>query len=121
MPITTERFVRRIFYVDAVSVTEDNIADIAEWCKGTVKADGAHSYIKVRVDRPVNGRQTKAFIGDWVVFAGRGFKVYTQKAFANSFDKFVFEPVIKTEKLTDAFHQSDKTLPVYDTEVPEIR
>lgn len=90
--IRTQHFVRKPFYVDAVQVTSENMAEVAEWCNGAVRdiknQDGSVSsqYIKVQVSRAITDRQTKAFAGDWVLKAGSGFKVYTPKAFEKSFD-----------------------------------
>lgn len=84
----THKFARKPFYVDAVRVSEENIEEVAKWCNGDVQTDSSEGlYIKVRVHRPLTDRQTKAFIGDWVLFAGSGFKVYTPKAFDKSFEK----------------------------------
>lgn len=89
MTIKTERYVRKTFYVDAaIQVTAENMAEVAEWCRGDVRTmDDGSSYIKVRVIRPMDERQTRAFVTDWVLYAGTGYKVYTDKAFKNSFDK----------------------------------
>lgn len=93
--IKTNKFARKPFYVDAVQVTAENMEAVAEWCMGdvqtTVKPEGAaeEQYIKVRVHRPLTERQTKAFVGDWVLYAGTGFKVYTPRAFEKSFEKVV--------------------------------
>lgn len=93
MSIETSKFARKPFYVDAVQVTAENIEDVAKWCMGEVrssteKPEGVteDQYVKVRVHRPLTERQTKAFIGDWVLYAGTGFKVYTPKAFEKSFE-----------------------------------
>ncbi len=85
----THKFARKPFYVDAVRVSEANIAEVAEWCGGSVEKteDDGQSYVKVQVHRPLNERQSQAFIGDWVLFAGTGYKVYTPKAFDKSFEK----------------------------------
>lgn len=96
MTIETNKYARRPFYVDAVQVTEENMAEVAKWCQGDVMTDDKaltapelsgddHPYVKVRVHRPLTERQTKAFAGDWVLYAGTGFKVYTPKAFEKSF------------------------------------
>lgn len=100
MPVTTQKFVRKPLYVDAVQVTVENLADISDWCQGEVrnyndspldpesaKNVALERYIHVRVHNPKNQRQTKAFVGDWILYTERGYKVYTQKAFRNSFDK----------------------------------
>lgn len=89
----TEKYTRNPFVIDAVQVTDDNINEIAQWCSGDVrtaeiKPGKEDHYIKVRVQRPLNERQTQAFVGDWVLFAGTGYKVYTNKAFRKCFTKY---------------------------------
>ncbi len=98
MAIATEKYIRKPLYVDAVLVTEENFAEIAEWCQGEVRTSNGDdpvsdpginpsaTYIRVRVHNPKNTRQTKAFVGDWILYTERGYKVYTQKAFRASFD-----------------------------------
>lgn len=87
----THKFARKPFYVDAVRVSEANMEEVAEWCGGTIveALEGAEdaSFISVKVYRPINDRQTQAYPGDWVLFAGTGYKVYTPKAFDKSFEK----------------------------------
>jgi hypothetical protein len=95
LPVVTKRYVRKPLYVDAVRVTQDNFEEIAEWCQGDVRdvsSDPEESeyqgarYIHVRVHNPRSPRQTKAFVGDWILYTNRGYKVYTQKAFQGSFE-----------------------------------
>jgi hypothetical protein len=82
----TSKFTRKPFEVDAVQVTAQNIDEVAKWCQGEVSTDtDGNKYVKVRVLRVLNERQTQAFIGDWVLYAGTGYKVYTAKAFSKSF------------------------------------
>lgn len=81
----TAKFTRKPFEVDAVQVTAENINDVAKWCQGEVVNEDGQQFVKVRVLRVLNDRQTKAFIGDWVLYAGTGYKVYTAKAFQKSF------------------------------------
>ncbi len=96
--IVTEKYVRKPLYVDVVQVTADNLVEIAQWCQGEIKnysnqtltADQAvnqllERYIHVRVHNPKNARQTKAFVGDYLLYTERGYKVYTERAFKNSF------------------------------------
>ena len=95
----TEKYVRKPLYVDAVQVTEENFVDIARWCFGeivnidespvdkTADADPSKQYIHVRVHNPKNPRQTKAYVGDWILYTERGYKVYTTKAFQANFDR----------------------------------
>jgi hypothetical protein len=93
----TEKFIRKPFTVDAVQVTAENMQDVAEWCQGEVLTTEAtekrdpEDYIQVRVLRPLSPRQTKAFVGDWVLYSGTGYKVYTNKAFDRGFE-MVFKP-----------------------------
>lgn len=84
----THKFARKTFYVDAVRVSEANIKEVAEWCNGTIETDETgHTFLQVEVQRPLNDRQTQAYIGDWVLMAGSGFKVYVPKAFDKAFEK----------------------------------
>lgn len=85
--LKTHKFARKPFYVDAVRVSEANIEEVAEWCEGEIQENSDGRYISVKVHRPLTERQTQAFLGDWVLFAGSGFKVYTPKAFDKSFEK----------------------------------
>lgn len=82
----TAKFIRKPFEVDAVQVTTENINDVAKWCQGEVRTDSdGKEFIKVRVMRVIDERQTQAYVGDWVLYAGTGYKVYTPKAFQKSF------------------------------------
>lgn len=83
----THKFARKPFYVDAVRVSEANISEVAEWCGGVLMEEDGAPYIKVTVHRPLTDRQTMAFLGDWILESGNGFKVYTPKAFDKSFEK----------------------------------
>lgn len=85
--LETFKYVRKPFDIDAVQVTTDNIQEVATWVDGEVRTDNLGQYVKVRVHRPLNDRQTKAYVGDWVLYAGTGYKCYTPKAFASSFER----------------------------------
>lgn len=91
MSVETTTYVRKPFEVEAVQVTEENIEAVAQWCDGKVLAEGddenPKAFIKVRVARALNERQTKAYLGDWVLYAGTGYKVYTPKAFGKTFEQ----------------------------------
>lgn len=94
--LETTKYVRKQFPVDAVRVTAENMYEVAAWCHGDVDVEKTPArgssperedkFVKVRVNRPLTPRQTQAFIGDWVLYAGTGFKVYTDKAFNKSFE-----------------------------------
>lgn len=91
--VTTTRYIRKPLYVSAVRVTTANFDEIADWCQGEVQKDEmpdggtGKKFIRVRVHNPKNPRQTKAFVGDWILYTERGYKVYTNKAFHASFDE----------------------------------
>lgn len=93
MPITTQQYIRKPLYVDAVRVTAANFDEIVAWCQGEIQQDEVpgegtgKQYIKVRVHSPKNPRQTKAFVGDWLLYTPRGYKIYTNKAFHALFDR----------------------------------
>lgn len=137
MAIETVKYIRKPLYVDAVQITPQNFEAVASWCQGEVLEEGADhgqsvgkKYIKVRVHNPKNVRQTKAFVGDWLLYTERGYKVYTNKAFHASFDKVEdsSEPIIPDEPYDPPTDQAetppkDEQMPsepagVVDTEVP---
>lgn len=97
--ITPETYLRRTFEIEAVRITEENIHEVAEWCLASVeiqkrpskKGEGGYvqevPFLKVDVLRPLNERQTMAFVGDWVLKTGTSFKIYTDIAFHKNFEK----------------------------------
>lgn len=85
-----ERYERKPFVVEAVQVTEDNMQEIKEWCEGVVVMASPHGdsedFVRVPVARPMTDRQTKAFVGDWVLHVkDKGFKVFNNTAFKRTF------------------------------------
>lgn len=94
-----QKFARKPFVVTGVQVTAENLDEVAEWCGGDVReasrkpGKAVQKYVKVRVLRPLNEKQTMAFPGDWILYAGTSYKVYTTKAFFET-----FEPVGDSEE-----------------------
>lgn len=91
--VTPTTYRRKTFSVEAIQVTEDNMDAVANWCQGKVLANRGESgegnarfFVKVPVKRPLNDRQSRAYVGDWVLEARSGFKVYTQRAFDGCFE-----------------------------------
>lgn len=87
-----EKYERLPFTIEAVEVTAENMRAVAKWCGGQIRTSGKRGiqkYIKVDVKRALNDRQTQAYIGDFVLKAGSGFKIYTPRAFSESFRKKV--------------------------------
>lgn len=94
MGITTTQYMKKPLYVDAVRITRGNFSEVSKWCRGEIQTERADApqnagkkFIKVQAHNPINQRQTKAFIGDWVLKTDRGYKIYTHKSFTESFDE----------------------------------
>lgn len=81
-----QKFTRKPFDVEALRVTDSNIKEVAEWCGGELLSEGGKAFISVDASKPANERQTKAFVGDWVLFFNKGYKVYLHKAFIGAFE-----------------------------------
>lgn len=99
MAVETTKYVRKPLYVDAVQVTAENFTEILEWCQGALGStesmvdpdnepafDPHKQYIRIRVHNPQTPRQTKAFVGDWILYTEKGYKIYTEKAFTENFN-----------------------------------
>lgn len=89
--INPQWFQRIPFDVQAINVTADNIEAVAAWCEGNVENPGRpNAFVRVDVADPRTDRQTKAFLGDWVLKApkatGISYKVYTDSAFKKCFE-----------------------------------
>jgi len=95
--IEPKTFSRKPFEVQAVQVTEENFEAVAKWCGGKiVTVQGSESttvqaapdrYIQVLVSRPMTRRQTEARLGDWILYASKGYKVYGNRPFIKNFNE----------------------------------
>lgn len=92
-----QHYVRKPFMIEAVQVTDENILEVSQWCEGEIHNEPKGPYIRVDVKNPLTPRQTKAFVGDWVLASKRGFKVYTDSAFNSNFN-----PESESADLTNA-------------------
>lgn len=102
MHIEPKGFVKKPFYVEAMLVTNQNMPYVAKWCGGEiVDIEPGVVYILAPVLRPQNERQKMAFVGDWLVKAGEGFKVYTDRAFVKGFDISPEKPCGMTDNTAD--------------------
>lgn len=118
MTITTKKFQRKPFAVEAVQVTAENMSEVSTWCHGELRKSVGkggkrqQSYISVNVKRPLTPRQTQAYVGDWVVTASdqtiRGFKVYTPQAFDLSFDEVVNDMVDVLERMDNRAKEEEQ-------------
>lgn len=94
MGITTDQYIKKPLYVEAVRITRRNFGEVVTWCNGRVQTERpdhrenpSKRYIKLQTHNPNSARQTKAYLGDWILKTDRGFKVYPHKAFLESFDE----------------------------------
>lgn len=89
-------FSRKPLVVEAIQVSADNMDDIASWCGGEVLTHEpkvhagvgtppTKKYVRVNVLHPLNKKQTRAYVGDWVLKSGQGFKIYANNAFVKGF------------------------------------
>jgi hypothetical protein len=107
MGVSTVQYIRKPLYVDAVRVTSKNFDEIAEWCQGQVLEDNeadkesAKKYIRVRVHNPINPRQTRAYVGDWILYTEKGYKIYSNQAFRASFDEATTEEILPGMSVDD--------------------
>lgn len=82
----TSTFVRKPFKVEGIQVTEENMPEVAKWCRGTLERDRSQKpYIAVNVQKAANERQKQGFVGDWILKFNNGFKVFQDKSFHNTF------------------------------------
>ena len=85
------RYVRKPFFVEVVTVDPDNMEEVAKWCGGEVLTEKQGKktvrYVKVPVHRPMTEKQTKAFDQEKVLKTDTGFKVYTERAFEDCFER----------------------------------
>lgn len=128
MSIKTEGYSRKAFHVDAVQITAENMKEVAAWCDGEIRTGKKVvrdednkiiervevQFIKVGVHRPLNERQTKGYLGDWVLLSEAGFKVYTERAFGKAFESEVFSEST-VNLLNEVFANGQ-----LDLDVPEI-
>lgn len=124
MNLEIGRATRKSFEVTYVRVTAENIAAVAKWCNGEVLGDRAtgntpaRPYIKVRVAMAKNERQTKAYVGDYVLYAGTGYKVYPSRAFALGFDIVPEDESPEVEEVQEA-EEVEEVVPILPEEMKQ--
>lgn len=115
----TTTYKRKPIYVEAVKVTEENFTEVAHWCQGAIVGkhgmtlgnlrEDTTKHIKVRVVNPQKPRQTKAFVGDWVLYSEyNGYKVYTETAFRNAFE---LADGVSVDQAVQALKQQPENVP----------
>lgn len=76
-------FIRKPFVVEAVEVTEDNIAEIAELVGTLQKKEDGTSYIEVNRDMFRNIKQISP--GFWMTMMGGNIRCYSRPVFKKQF------------------------------------
>ena len=82
MEFTT--FVRRPFEVEAVLITDENIAEIAEMI-GALKTNDKDGSLYIALDRRLVPNMTRAYVGWWMTQLGDNYRCYSAKAFKEQF------------------------------------
>lgn len=115
--LETQTFQRKPFQVEALQVTDENFEAVAAWCGGSivtvqdttpqpldVSASASKRFIQVNVARPLSRRQTEAYVGDWILYASKGYKVYADRPFRKNFDKSteVLQELFVTDEVAHA-------------------
>ena len=86
-------YIRKNFPVVAVQVNAGNMTQIAEWCGGIIKVSPANErypeseYVFIEAYRPTHDRQTRAYVGDWIVKSEKGYRVFNHRAFKDNFER----------------------------------
>lgn len=96
--IKTAKYIRKPLYVDAVRITEENFRELALWCQGEIRTNEGErlvddesqvnpklNHIHIRVHMPKTPRQTRGYLGDWVLYTNSGYKIYTARVFKDTF------------------------------------
>ena len=125
----TQQYQRKPIIVEAVRVTEENFTEVAHWCQGAIVgkhglslgklSEDQTKFIKVRVINPQRVRQTKAYVGDWVLYSEyNGYKVYTDGAFHNAFIGPVDKRTIE-QAVAELSHQENGVHPEQTEMIPD--
>lgn len=99
------QFVRIPFVVEAVEITADNIADIAELV-GELRTKGDSTFIAL--DRRLVPNVNRAYVGWYLTKLGDNYRCYAPKAFKDQFTKWTCNPVT-FDLSTDDATENDPT------------
>lgn len=82
-----EMFSSKVYEIEAVQITEENLEAVAAWCGGEIQVSTSgktpKKFIKVEVSRP--GRLSRGFPGNWVTKRGIKYQIFTAKAMRENF------------------------------------
>jgi hypothetical protein len=108
--VKTVKYARKPFYVQAVRITKENFDEISNWTGGeAMKDDKDRDYIKVLVSGQASERQSRAYVGDWVLESNPGsFKIYSDRSFKACFEEVVAPSDEALRKLQAAVNGSKR-------------
>lgn len=122
MSIQPQKYRSIPFVVEAIQVTVDNMQEVAEWSGGEtmIEKQGGRlvSFVKVEVRNPMTERQTKAFVGDWVLKSETGVKTYSQRAFPKRFERTPMLRQSDLEAVTDVraeIYEANRQAALFDS------
>lgn len=103
MSLDIRRYVHTPLNVNAVQVTAENMVQASRWCGGQIlnQPSDNRPYILVDVVRSNKPRQSQAFVGDWILETGIGWKVYFDKAFRRDYLPALDQGTTKTEMVNE--------------------
>jgi hypothetical protein len=85
-------YARKPLNVQAIQIDADNMEAVAAWCGGKVlshppKKEGQapKKFVRVDVLNPLSKKQTRAYVGDWILKSNQGFKIWSNSAFMKGF------------------------------------
>ncbi len=80
---------RKAFAIKYVEVTEENFRAVADWCGGVAGGEGKDRFVRVIDKNAMNQRQTKAFLGDFMLWSEetRSYKAFSRKSFNKAFER----------------------------------
>jgi hypothetical protein len=97
-----EIWVRNSFEVEAVRVTEENLRQVANWTGGDCGRTLSHhprNYVLVDTVEYNRLRQTKVFVGDWVIRIEGQFKHYRNDSLRLAYHKKPEDVIPKLREL----------------------
>ena len=100
-------FIRKHAVVEAVRVTSINMAQVARWCDGRVQAVTVNGIDVLCVIPPVirssyDNKPRRAFVDDYIMLDGQGYKVYRQADFERMYDE------LNSDMIDEINNQMDK-------------
>jgi hypothetical protein len=116
-----EIWTRKSFDVKAARVTATNIRAVAAWCNGKIgMSEGKKLYVNIWTVQFHRGRETKAFVGDWVVLIDGAFKHYRDKSFRQAYSKKLDSAYRKGQVMGMLAELVDEVLKVVDYPSEEL-